>query len=316
MNCKSFRNNSDENSSTYIFSMDNTNSLKGIAILSVVLCHFIGAMYSGKVRFFTPLGGIGVALFLILSSYGLNESWKKVGEKNWWRKRFWAVFIPYFLVQCLFYWPFHSFEIVEFIKDITMIEPKYHNGWFLNYLLVWYFCYYFVMRVDLLRNRKIVIFTTLSLLMFFSLPEIKAEQSLSFLIGVIISEKKDLIKGFIKCEYAALFLFCGILFLAFKQLSVIRAAHQLVINFIQLGIKAPIEIGLGISFCLLNRYYNVHLFKWFRLISYELYLIHGYVLENLQHSVTGIFSFVIKTIVSSLILNRILFFVKKRMYTS
>lgn len=30
-------------------------------------------------RIFTPLGGIGVALFLILSGYGLTESYKKKG---------------------------------------------------------------------------------------------------------------------------------------------------------------------------------------------------------------------------------------------
>lgn len=51
-----------------------TNIYKGIAILSVILCHFMGAFGRG-ITIFTPLGGIGVAIFLLLSGYGLNESW-------------------------------------------------------------------------------------------------------------------------------------------------------------------------------------------------------------------------------------------------
>ena len=49
--------------------------MKGMAILCVVLCHFMGA-FGGGVTLFTPLGGIGVAVFLVLSGYGLSESWK------------------------------------------------------------------------------------------------------------------------------------------------------------------------------------------------------------------------------------------------
>lgn len=47
---------------------------KGIGILFVMLCHFMSDFGGGTVLF-TPLGGIGVAIFLVLSGYGLNESW-------------------------------------------------------------------------------------------------------------------------------------------------------------------------------------------------------------------------------------------------
>ena len=43
-----------------------TTSLKGIAIVIIILCHTMGC----RPRVFTPLGGIGVAMFLILSGYG------------------------------------------------------------------------------------------------------------------------------------------------------------------------------------------------------------------------------------------------------
>ena len=46
-----------------------------------MLSHFTGNMS----RIFTPLGGIGVAMFLILSGYGLNESFKKNGLDGFWK---------------------------------------------------------------------------------------------------------------------------------------------------------------------------------------------------------------------------------------
>lgn len=50
---------------------------KGLAILSVLFCHAAGTFGRGRFVLFTPLGGIGVAIFLLLSAYGLNESWNK-----------------------------------------------------------------------------------------------------------------------------------------------------------------------------------------------------------------------------------------------
>ena len=52
-----------------------TQILKGFAILLVIVCHYMGN-YGLGVTLFTPLGGIGVSIFLILAAYGLNESWK------------------------------------------------------------------------------------------------------------------------------------------------------------------------------------------------------------------------------------------------
>ena len=54
-----------------------SNSYKGLAILIIILCHAAGKFGQGHFVLFTPLGGIGVAIFLLLSAYGLNESWNK-----------------------------------------------------------------------------------------------------------------------------------------------------------------------------------------------------------------------------------------------
>lgn len=55
------------------FGRSNTKVMKGVAILAVMLCHLMGK-FGGGTTLFTPLGGIGVSIFLMLSAYGLNES--------------------------------------------------------------------------------------------------------------------------------------------------------------------------------------------------------------------------------------------------
>lgn len=64
---------SEKNTDEY-FGRTNSQVMKGIAILAVILCHLMGAFGCGT-TLFTPLGGIGVSIFLMLSAYGLNESY-------------------------------------------------------------------------------------------------------------------------------------------------------------------------------------------------------------------------------------------------
>lgn len=64
---------------------DCTTTIRGIAILTIIIGH-IGV--SGfDLRAFNPFGGIGVAMFLFLSGYGLTESYKNNGLGGFWRKK-------------------------------------------------------------------------------------------------------------------------------------------------------------------------------------------------------------------------------------
>lgn len=65
------KNNTDE-----YFGRTNSKIMKGIAILAVMLCHLMGT-FGGGTTLFTPLGGIGVSIFLMLSAYGINESYTR-----------------------------------------------------------------------------------------------------------------------------------------------------------------------------------------------------------------------------------------------
>ena len=50
-----------------LFPVDRTVAMRGIAIFLIILSHIIGLF---QIRYATPLGGTGVAIFLILSGYG------------------------------------------------------------------------------------------------------------------------------------------------------------------------------------------------------------------------------------------------------
>lgn len=57
-------------------SFQHSNAYRGIAALIIMFQHVAGKY---GVRYLTPLGGTGVAIFLISSGYGLNESYKRRG---------------------------------------------------------------------------------------------------------------------------------------------------------------------------------------------------------------------------------------------
>lgn len=126
-----------------LFNRNFTDSLRGIAILLVITSHIAGAIGTNLC---TPLGGIGVALFLFLSGYGLNESYKAHGLKLFWIKRITKVLLPYFIIETIAAYFKQDFNITTYILDITGIKTAYwyiaflfkNNTLYFTYLLVFY----------------------------------------------------------------------------------------------------------------------------------------------------------------------------------
>lgn len=268
-----------------------TSVMKGIAILCVVMCHFSGT-YGQGIRFFTPLGGIGVSMFLILSGYGLNESWKCSGPRTWWRKRILAVVIPYAVLQCILYWPFRNFNIQEFVLDVCCIRPKYGNGWYLSYLMLWYLIFWTVRRVTFLNRHRVKVFVVISIIMFFTTSPIRAEQSVAFLLGILLSEYAMLKDRVVSVKCIVGVLITGIVFLAIKQLPIVRSSPQVLYNFVELMIKTPCGLGIMGLACQLSQKVSMRMFEWIGMISYELYIIHGYVLWKMAINWRGMVTFI------------------------
>lgn len=276
-----------------------TNIMKGVAILCIVMCHMMGTFGSGIV-YFTPLGGIGVSIFLILSAYGLNESWNRGGHYNWWCKRIIAVIIPYTVVQCVLYWPFHEFIFKDFLMDIFCIKPLYANGWYLSYLVLWYVIFYTVKRLKVLRGWEFIVFFCISIVMFFGYTylqnsPIRAEQSFAFVFGIFLSEMKDrkFMKKIISVKVMVCCLCMGVIALAIKQLPMVRTAPQVIYNLVEMLIKIPCGFGAMQLAWNLSKKLNMKVFGGIGTIAYELYLIHGYVLSYVDVNWTGWMIFIV-----------------------
>ena len=103
-------------------------------------------------NYFTPCGGIGVALFLILSGYGLNESWKKKGLEGFWKGKILRVWIPYLLwISFVTLYSKDTFGL-DYLLDVSLLKTSY---WYIGYLFWWYAIFYVVYKI---QNTKYKIF--------------------------------------------------------------------------------------------------------------------------------------------------------------
>lgn len=211
-------------------------------------------------------------MFLLLSGYGLNESYKKNGLERFWSKRFIRLWIPYAIVICILTLiDGHTFK--WFILNICLFQCPF---WFIKYIVIWYVIFWFVSRFTPNYRNEILLAIGISLI--FLTYGVKGEQALSFPIGVILSNKKKKLEfGKIKIDSKYIFglFFLGITFLILKQIGWYRSIEsKILINFINL----PIKLGIGLFLTLiLNRVSllrNNRFLIFSGLISYELYMVH------------------------------------------
>lgn len=300
-------------------SMQYTTILKGVAILIIMLSHMAN---SWGVRWFTPLGGIGVAMFLTVSGYGLAESYKKTGLKDYWVKKFINVYIPYVFIRGIIIiislLMGAQYDLTDIIMGFVFIKKLHAYDWYMGYLFIWYFIFYIVNLVNTDNKKKFWLFIFAGIVMFFAFDKnLYAEQAISFLFGIYLSyynknSDKSFLKGFMLFT-------TGIVALALKQLPVIRSLDISVVwNFIQLVNKFCISCGIIYSLYSIINIINLKLFYYIGIISFELYLIHGYTIKllkygNLQGSVAFIISSFLLAWVANKIISLCTAFLKRRM---
>ena len=236
-------------------SNDTTTSIKGVAIFIIILSHISGNL---GIRFFTPLGGIGVALFLFLSGYGLSESYTKNQLSFYWRKRFIAIYPAYLLANIIAWILYGVSDVKTILLGLIFVRPAIPYGWYFQYLLLWY-AIFWIAKFILGEKRAWIILIIGAVISFCVFPEKMAEQSVSFITGVFVSIKKNVLFKSItekkKVLIACALISIGILFLGIKQIEIVRSAPQIIFNGVQLMIKLPIAIG--IIFLLLSSCYTI-----------------------------------------------------------
>lgn len=164
-----------------ILSRQNTLWMQGVSALLIMLMHFVMQLESYP-RFFNIFGSVAVAVFLFISGFGINESYKTHGINNFWKKRFLRVIIPCWTIF-LFQLPFvEHFDSVQLLKNLTF----YDSGlWFVDYIIRWYLVYW-ICRRFFTKNTKYILFV-FGIYNVFQ-QQLYSEQAFSFFCGYLASE--------------------------------------------------------------------------------------------------------------------------------
>lgn len=273
-----------------------TQYLKGIAILFVIISHI--GNYSGK-TWFTPLGGIGVSLFLFCSGFGLMSSFKKNGLYGFWRRKLISIYVPFVFVEIVASLVIKS-TFTELLLDLLFIRWLSPIGWYMQYLFISYLIFYLGVRFipNIIVRR--IIWVGIAVCSFFFCGNLRAEQCVSFLLGVYMAEHYTDIKNFSftkRARNGVVFIFVATILLAVKQLPQVREQSHYVITLFNLLLKSGFMLGIILitsSVLLLPS-----LFKYFGKMSYELYLTHGYFLWIISENIFG------KYLLNSLVMSAI-----------
>lgn len=114
-----------------------TECYRGVAIILIVLQHCAGELGTNV---FTPLGGIGVAMFLFLSGFGLTESFKKKGMGGFLKSKLWRVWMPFFLFYIGIYLLYDNYDCKIFLLNVCSIRQD--SYWYVHYMLRCYFIFW------------------------------------------------------------------------------------------------------------------------------------------------------------------------------
>lgn len=282
-------------------------AVKGVAIFIIIVSH-VGNLF---VRFFTPLGGVGVSLFLMVSGYGLAASADKNGLKYYWTKRISNVFFPYLIFETIRLLAITKEHITkwDYVKDVLGVKPLMPNGWYINYILLCYIIFWLVWRLTKGCSRKLIlllgIWAVLSFI-FFRDSELRAEQVLSFFSGVYIYFNLNKCRRMLNLKNAIILFVIGTLFLALKQWDFIRTIQPLFYNVLQLIIKYSYALFLIVFifyFARLSKSFY-YIFNGLGNISFALYLVHGVVMDLIPIDSVGTLSvFVLISLVVSILVN-------------
>ena len=198
-------------------------------------------------RIFTPLGGIGVALFLILSGYGLTESYKRKGLQFFWKSKFNKIWIPYAIVLTVCTIWSSSFKPYVIVQYCLIDSPF----WYISFLFYNYILFYVCHKYEFLYKYRFAIFLVFALILFAFDTRIRAEQCLSFVTGMWISDYKKIVYKFLSNKNTVL---CTIILLfgisasalLLKQMPTFRGQMEhvrLFQNIMELLIKYPFAIA-------------------------------------------------------------------------
>jgi probable poly-beta-1,6-N-acetyl-D-glucosamine export protein len=178
-----------------LFNQNFTNSLRGLAIVWVILHHLSRQILQKplQMEFFFD-GYVSVALFLVLSGFGLSESLKKKNLDLFFYKKLLRIYLPFLIVNIMilllhFFVQNKTFEKPEFYEFLFGLKLLDSNLWYIKYILFCYVQFFVLTKLIPDRNTKILVYliTAIVSVVFGNLINAKYT-AFAFGFGVFLSE--------------------------------------------------------------------------------------------------------------------------------
>ena len=263
-------------------SVDNSNSLKGITAIMVVIHHIAqSTLHLKYLTFFFWIGNITVGLFFFLSAYGLAIQIGKHEDylNNFWNKRIHKLLIP-FLVTNVF---FILFEVLFNHKSYTFIKYIYYFtglklidpfAWYIPVIFLLYFSFWFSFKF--FKKRLLQFGFIFFVIFLYIVHEVLNHHSgfvsiFCFPLGVFYAQN---VGKKIKLNDTTLGFFFLVLFVILFYLTT-QLQNFNTVKFLLIGIFLCFTYVLAIVFFTNKWSIKNKVFLFLGNISLEIYLIHG-----------------------------------------
>lgn len=196
--------------------------------------------------------------------------------------------MPFLLFYVGIYLLYDSHDYKTLFLNICSIRQD--DYWYVHYMIRCYLVFW--VAFNLFYKYRWYLLGTFAIYTFFCTDAIRAEQCLSFPIGVLLSEKKDklfLLSKRTLVQLMAMFCIIGLASLAIKQLPEVRILCSTPFySLVEFGIKLPLGITVMIILWLLPHRWVINpVLALCGALSYELYLVHMQMLGLVQSSLSG-----------------------------
>ena len=178
-----------------------TNQMKGIAILTIIVHHVGQAVGNpGYLSLFHHLGFPSVAIFLVLSGYGIFLSIEKKGLNNFFFNRVIRLYIPFILAmtgKIIFeYFILNKKSGVgnSFLNIFLAPTRVEINMWFIVYIIFWYCITYVICSMNKSNKSKIFyLFLTGIVVSILPVPDTWLNNPFTFPLGCWIAANSKII---------------------------------------------------------------------------------------------------------------------------
>ena len=232
-----------------MLSRTNTQALKGLAAIGIVVFHVLLGYNISPL--FNMWGGFFVTMFLVLSGYGIEESFRKNGLDVYWQKRLEKVVLPFvFFVcayNCVFSFLFPGVTMHKCLDELLYISPTF---WFVFFILKCYAVYWIGTRFMGERLRLFFFVACALICLNIQAPcgHLEAEQSFSFLAGVLLSMNKRHVEVLSKRETRNVILLLLVIGAVFLFLKTIPFLHELKGRIAYNYMLCPFRLSIGLAF--------------------------------------------------------------------